>query len=457
MLLQTSKLIMTDLNNSTSSELGLAIVHYATALSEFEEEAPLLSSEKTLNVLLARDAVSVALNSPTQPSGTTIASLLLLDERLKKQAAAIAEAGKLEDWRSSLKPPESAWWWFFQPAEQAHPLDRFDNLWNGLSVVCLTAFVAYMTGLVPRFAVGGFSVLESFGIIGPSGLMAVALSSLQGGGGEKVVKNVMKKLRIPSHLQSEVTLGFSATLLLGAIATQANLPKIADSYYQQGRDYYHQGLLRKAEDKYQRALKLDPDHDKISIALGEVYESLGNLDLAEKMYKESLGSGQPLAFNNLGRVYRHQKKLVAAEAFFRIGLQQKNKDNQTNYQLYRNLGWVLLEQKEYDKAALELESAIALDKKMNKGKGQIGAGMAHCLLAKVQEIQKNKERGQQEWESCKKFARPETLNEYQWLVEAHRDIASTVDTSSVVAGDQKPEAPNVASPSSTPITTKPTP
>lgn len=134
---------MTDLNKNSASELDLAIVDYVTALNEFEQEAP-KSEGKTLNVLLARDAVAVALNSPTQSSATTIASLLQLDERLKAQAGAIAEAGKLEEWRSSLNPPESAWWWFFQPAKQVHSWDRFDDLWNGLSVLCITAFAAYM-------------------------------------------------------------------------------------------------------------------------------------------------------------------------------------------------------------------------------------------------------------------------------------------------------------------------
>ncbi|CBN58439.1 MULTISPECIES: tetratricopeptide repeat protein [Kamptonema] len=449
---------MTDLNKNTASELDLAIVDYVTALNEFEQEAP-KSEGKTLNLLLARDAVAVALNSLTQSSATTIASLLQLDERLKTQAGAIAEAGKLEDWRSSLNPPESSWWWFFQPAKQAHSWDRFDDLWNGLSVVCITTFAAYMTSLIPKFAVGGFSVLESFGIIGPSGLMALALSSLQGGGGEKVIKNMMNKARIPSHLQSEVTLGISATLLLGAIVAQANLPKIADSYYQEGRKYYDLGLLTKAEEKYKQALNLDPDDDKISLGLGEVYESIGNLEAAEKTYKDSLEDGNPLAFNNLGRVYRHQGNLVTAEAFFRMGLQRSN-DDFIKFQLHRNLGWVLLDQKQYDKAALELESAIALDKKINKRR--IGGGMANCLLAKVREIQKNKQREQREWEHCKKFARPETLNEYQWLVEAgRRDIASTVDTSSVVAGEETPVTPpvtpNITSPSPKPNTTKPTP
>ena len=48
--------------------------------------------------------------------------------------------------------------------------------------------------------------------------------------------------------------------------------------------------------------------------------------------------------------------------------------------------------------------------------------------------------------------------EYKWLVESgQRDIASTVDTSSVVAGDENPAPPNVASPSSQPDTIKPTP
>ncbi|WP_449420994.1 tetratricopeptide repeat protein [Phormidium nigroviride] len=457
---------MTDLNKNTASELDLAIVDYVTALNEFEQEAP-KSEGKTLNLLLARDAVAVALNSLTQSSATTIASLLQLDERLKTQAGAIAEAGKLEDWRSSLNPPESSWWWFFQPAKQVHSWDRFDDLWNGLSVLCITAFAAYMTSLVPKFAVGGFGLLESFGIIGPSGLMALALSSLQGGGGEKVIKNMMNKARIPSHLQSEVTLGIAATLLLGAIVTQANLPKIANSYYEKGREYYDRGLLTNAEEKYKQALSLDPDDDKISIALGEIYESVGDIEQAQKMYKGSLENGTTLGFNHLGRIYRQQGKFTTAEALFRMGLQRSN-DDLIKFQLHRNLGWVLLDQKQYGKAALELESAIALDKKINKRR--IGGGMANCLLAKVREIQKNKQREQREWEHCKKFARPETLNEYKWLVESGpKDIASTVDTSSVVAGKETllippatppvtpPVTPNVTSPSPKPNTTKPTP
>ncbi len=318
-----------------------------------------------------------------------------------------------------------------------HTWDRFDGIWNGLSVVALTAFVAYMTSLVPRFAVGGFSVLESFGVIGPSGLMALALSSLQGGKGQKIIQSSLKRLGIPPHLHSEATFGLSAILLTGAIVTQANLPNIAEYYYQQGRKYYDRGLLRKAENSYKQSINLAPDNKNTYIALGEVYESLGELKEAEKLYFESVEEGLPRAFNNLGRVYRQQGDPVSAETMFRIGLSrvQNAKEQDTEFQLYRNLGWALFDQKQYDEAIKALNTAIELDQKI-PGK-QIGGGMAYCLLAKTLELKEEKEKAEQNWINCRQSARPETIKEFQWLVEKKRDVVPSVDTTSVIGSDQE--------------------
>jgi tetratricopeptide (TPR) repeat protein len=309
-------------------------------------------------------------------------------------------------------------------------------MWNGLSVVCLTGFVAHMTSLAPLFATGGFGILESFGLLGPSSLMALALSSLQGGAGKEAIGKILKLFKIPPRFESEFTFGMSALLLASAIATQANLPNIAKFYFQHGLKYYEQGLLKKAEQQYKQALSLDPDNSEINIALGEVYESLGDLEQARKEYKHSLQEGDPKGFNHLGRVYVQQGNKQKAEALFRIGLQLVKDDLSTKFQLHRNLGWVLLDQKQYDQAILELETAIQLDKQI-PGR-QIGGGMANCFLANILEIQGKQDIAQQQWGECEKLARPETINEYKWLVDVgRRDIASRVDTSSIVAGEEK--------------------
>jgi uncharacterized protein HemY len=88
-----------------------------------------------------------------------------------------------------------------------------------------------------------------------------------------------------------------------------------------------------------------------------------------------------------------------AEALFRIGLQGAKDDLTTKFQLHRNLGWVLLDQKQYDKAIVELETAIQLDRQI-PGR-QIGGGMANCFLASVLESQGKKKQQSNSRESAK--------------------------------------------------------
>ena len=428
---------MTLSDEVTRLELKSAIEHYAAALNALEIAEPKPSAEHVLEVLIARDAVSEVLPEKTKAPPEALAKLIELDSRLQQQTTLITSIGKLAVWRKSLTPPESAWWWFLEPHEEIHPQDRFDWVWNTLTVACLTVFVAYMTSLVPRFAVGGLGLLESFGVIGPSGLVALVLSSIKGGSGRDVIKKSLNHLGIPSQFQSEVTFAVSALFLMGAIATQANLPQIAELYYKQGRQYYQKGLLRKAQEQYQQALSLNPDDTKFRIALGEVYESLGNLKLAEEQYKEAVTDGTPLGFNHLGRVYLQQGDALTADTLFHIGL-QRTKDSEIKFQLHRNLGWALLEQKKYDEAIQQLEAAIELDKQIPEQ--QIGGGMDYCFLAKVMELKGNAQEANQQWVNCQKFARPETINEYRWLVKSGKQgLAAQVDTTSVVNVDDDSE------------------
>ncbi|MGA9379988.1 MAG: tetratricopeptide repeat protein [Phormidium sp.] len=427
---------MTSLDRSISSESERAIENYETALNEFEQVTPEPSVQQVLNILLARDGVAVALDRKNQPFVPSLGKLLGLDERLKKQREAIASVGKLEEWRTSFNPPETAWWWFFEPPKKVDRWDRYDGIFNGFSIVFLTAFVAYMTSIIPRFAVGGFTVLESFGIIGPGGLMAIALSSLQGGVGQEFIRNSLKKLKIPEHFYSEVTFGLSGLLLITAILIQVNLPKIANLYYENGNHHYKRGLLRKAEDSYKQALNLDPENKNINIGLGEVYESLGEFKEAEKQYREAFESGIVKAFNNLGRVFRQTKDPSKAESLFRMGIRRAKNDDVVKSQLHRNLGWALFDQKQYDLAIPELNKSIELEERL--GSNDVGSGMAYCILAEILEMKNQKENAAQQWNNCRQKARPETIKEYQWLLDpGNRNVAPFVDTTSVVGEDNE--------------------
>lgn len=435
---------MTIAKNVNNIDLKFAIERYAEALNALEEATENPSSQQVLEILLVRDAVDELLYEKTKVPANVLAKLIELDNRLHKQANAIASCSKLEEWRKSLKPTELAWWWFFKPDEKIDSWDRYDWVWNSLTVACLTAFVAYMTSLVPRFAVGGLGLLESFGVIGPSGLMALALSSIKGGAGKEVIQASLKKLGIHPHFHSEATFGVSAILLMGAIATNANLPKIANLYYQTGLQYYNQGLLRKAQDQYLQAINLKTNNIQYHIALGEVYESLADLKSAEQQYKEAVTDGTPDGFNHLGRVYLQQKELATAEALFQIGLQRAD-DLHTKFQLHRNLGWVFYEEKKYDQAVVELQAAIEVEKQI-KGR-PMGAGMANCLLAKTFEMQGKAEIADREWSNCQKFGRPETLFEFKWIANsAPPELAAKIDTTGVVNYDKSNLAPNSDTP-----------
>jgi len=159
----------------------------------------------------------------------------------------------------------------------------------------------------------------------------------------------------------------------------------------------------------------------------------------------------------LGRVYiSDKKKLSDAEALLRIGLQafpkgSRKKEDQLNYELHLNLGWVLLEQKRYKEAEKELRLAVALDEKIIEK--QLGGGMAYCLLAevrkKVMEGRKDKtnekqrpddEKEKSDWEKkCMSKARPETLDQYKWFFDKKkREMVEYIDTSGVVDTESQP-------------------
>lgn len=419
--------------------LDSTVERYANALEKIEaltasKTHP--SSEQVLEVLVARDAVAKVLSAGASTDTQTLAMVLELDGRLKKQEVTIATVGQLAEWRKSLHPPESAWWWFFQAPKHIHRWDHWDWIWEALTATVLVLSGSYLFSSLQAFSVGGLGVAETFGTLTQAaGLALVGKGTLTSDGRENV-KTSFNKLKIPEHLHSEVMFGLSMLMLVAAYGLHSSLPNISRLYYQQGKESYKQGELSTAEEEYVQASRLDPTNEDITIALGEIYESVGELDKALAQYKQSLKSGYPVGFNHTGRIYIQKKDPVAAETLLRMGLQRVEDDPKTQYQLYRNLGWALLLQKKYQEAQQALELAIEIDRKIPDKKDKpSGSGMANCLLAEVLEQAGNQERATKQWQYCKDYALPETINEYKWFMEVgERNLANQIDTSLVVEG-----------------------
>ncbi len=112
-----------------------------------------------------------------------------------------------------------------------------------------------------------------------------------------------------------------------------------------------------------------------------------------------------------------------------------NNPNNIKYELYRNLGWALLEQKKYPEAESALKKAIEFDNQTPEL--QLGSAISECLLAKLYKIQGDKQQRQMNLRECRMLARPETLNEYKRLVQDEGIMADCIDTTLIVTGLDK--------------------
>jgi len=119
--------------------------------------------------------------------------------------------------------------------------------------VCLAAFASYLTALTAKFAVGGFDLLKSFGLIGNGTVAVLILTSLTQSG-RKVLIKLLERLKVPAKYHSEVSFAASAVLLVSAITLQSNLHHIGQYYYTQGSQNFADRRFITAEKQLRQAL-----------------------------------------------------------------------------------------------------------------------------------------------------------------------------------------------------------
>jgi tetratricopeptide (TPR) repeat protein len=84
--------------------------------------------------------------------------------------------------------------------------------------------------------------------------------------------------------------------------TYSNLPLVGELYYQKGQKQQTENRWSEARESYDRALKFIPDDLRISVALGNIYETFGDFDKAIAEYEKGKLVGDPASMNALGRV-----------------------------------------------------------------------------------------------------------------------------------------------------------
>lgn len=434
------------------SSLTQAIEKYQNHLNNLEKNSVTIADNDILQLLHARDVVESQLTQcDISDSEDGCTELLTIDERirqldklLKNHEQTIAEKISLSHWRKRANVSEDAWWWYFTAPKRLPVWDRFDWLWDLATLAVLALSASYIFSIFKALSVGDFTIIETFSTIAQvGGLAAITQGALTQTGREKV-NLLLEKINIPSKYHSELLLLLSLLLLAVIYLSHQKL----DRYYiDNGQQLYNQGQLAKAEDSYLRAMETNPADLSLHTNIGEIYESMGNLDKALKHYSISANTGELAGINNMGRtlINRIHPQLLKpqpelAEAFLLLGLKhiEDNKDNNPSYeekdlhyQLARNAGWAMLMQKKYTRAEKMLLKAVQLDESIPHE--QTGGGMAYCFLAETYDRQGKTKRAKKHWHNCMNKARPETILEYKWLINKKRGaFVNCVDTTHVI-------------------------
>lgn len=287
------------------SNLAQLLTDYAESLKGLPSQSK-SSSRQVLKVLRSRDRLQDALSQVAQLDDEQLVILAELDLELKQRSDIVCADKELQQMRQSLLPPESAWWWYLEPVIEASQAktgwDKFDWVWNVGTVVCLVVATSFITQTAKAFSNEGFDFLGTLSTIGQGAGLAFVAGGALTDKGKKAVESTLMSMKIPASLHAEATFGASLLLMGAAYGIHQNLPKVGDFYFDQAQQHEKNGEWSQAVQSYKRALNFAQDDYKSQIAIGFLYEKLGNFDEALKVYKKGSFYGVPQFLNAQARV-----------------------------------------------------------------------------------------------------------------------------------------------------------
>lgn len=397
-----------------------------------EPEIAPVTEAQVLAVLLARDRLQTAIaNLTTAPHAPTeserLSQINRLDQDLKHHATRIVPYTQSADWRASFNPNPNAWWWFLA-APKSPWSDRLDWLWSAATVTGLTLSLSLIGDIAPRFLSGAPDTLGAFTVSAQSLLTLLAAGGALTKTGQEALKRGLKQRHCPEKYWPVLGFTGSAVLALGLFTFRQSLPQIATTFYTQpGINSYRDGDWSTAEERFNRALKLNAEDTQAHFQLGNLYEDLQLPDQARPQYQLAIQGGEPAAINNLARLNIRKKDYSAAVSLLLKALETDQKqpfDLKTKHAVLKNLGWARLKQGNYPDAEARLGEAIDLEAQGKFNRDEIAD--THCLLAQVLDAQKEPKAALATWKICNQNANITIPEQDEWVAIAQKRLMPSV-------------------------------
>lgn len=144
---------------------------------------------------------------------------------------------------------------------------------------------------------------------------------------------------------------------------KADLPKAAMLNVEMGQAYLAQGDISRAKKKFVHALELQPKMPEAHSAIGYFYETVGDMQEAEKHHNLAItfGNNKGRFYNNFGTFLCRQKRFKEADRAFNNAL--KDKQYIKTAEVLENAGLCALQGQDQNKAFDYLKSAVKHDPK----------------------------------------------------------------------------------------------
>lgn len=144
-------------------------------------------------------------------------------------------------------------------------------------------------------------------------------------------------------------------------ALKPDLHKAALLNIEMGQTYLAQGDLSRAKKKFVHAIELQPKLPEAHSAIGYFYETVGDIEEAEKHHAQAIafGGDKGRYYNNYGTFLCRQARYKEADKAFNKAL--RDKQYLKTAEVYENAGICALQQPDESKAYTYLKTAIKND------------------------------------------------------------------------------------------------
>jgi tetratricopeptide (TPR) repeat protein len=164
----------------------------------------------------------------------------------------------------------------------------------------------------------------------------------------------------------------------------ANKTREALALFNEGNQFYNTGRKQEALNKYEKALKLDPEFAPAYMHIGNIYSDQGSYELAHLAYEKARAVAPNYAgtYLNFAVTQYQQGNATDAEASFRVALSLYP----SSAAAHLGLGNIYLERQQYSRARTEYSRAISL----TRGNGTealnsyIGLGAVHFYMGQYE-------------------------------------------------------------------------